>query len=115
MVSPSSPTGSRGDHERFRVQGNANLTLRKSIDATFKNRQTPVPADEFDALSTDFVRAHRIQWNAFVKKMGEAHLADTFGKVVEDLRDFALPVLRSLASGEKLTQQRKAGTGWVAS
>jgi predicted nucleotidyltransferase component of viral defense system len=90
-------------------------TLLKSIDATFKNRQTPVPVEEFDALSTDFVRAHRIQWNAFVKKMGEAHLADTFGTVIEDLRDFALPVLRSLASGEKLTQQWKAGTGWVAS
>jgi hypothetical protein len=56
-----------------------------------------------------------MQWNAFVKKMGEAHLADTLGKVVEDLKNFAIPVLRSLASDEKLTRQWKAGTGWVES
>jgi predicted nucleotidyltransferase component of viral defense system len=90
-------------------------TLLKAIAATFENRQTPVPDEEFEALSPDFVRAHRIQWNAFVKKMGEGHLADTFGKVVEHLKNFAMPALRSLASGEKLTQQWKAGSGWVAS
>ena len=89
--------------------------LLNAIDATFKNRQTPVPAEEFKALSPDFVQAHRIQWNAFVKKIGEAHLADTLGKVVDDLKNFVMPVLCSLASGEKLTQQWKAGTGWVAS
>jgi predicted nucleotidyltransferase component of viral defense system len=88
-------------------------TLLKAIDATFKNRQTPVPAEEFEALSPDFVRAHHIQWNAFVNKMGEAHLADSFNKVVEDLIVFAMPTFRALSSGENLTQMWKAGTGWV--
>lgn len=90
-------------------------TLLKAIDATFKNRKTPVPAEEFEALTTNFVGGHRAQWNAFVKKLGEGELTDAFGKVVEDLRIFAMPMLRSLASGEKLTQQWKAGNGWVAS
>jgi Nucleotidyl transferase AbiEii toxin, Type IV TA system len=36
-------------------------TLLKAIDATFKNRQTSVPAEEFEALSPEFVQAHRIQ------------------------------------------------------
>ena len=89
-------------------------SLLKAIDATFKNRQTPVPAEEFEALSPDFVRAHRIQWNAFVNKMGEKHLADSFGKVVEDLILFAMPVLRALTSGEQFTQSWTAGTGWVS-
>jgi predicted nucleotidyltransferase component of viral defense system len=88
-------------------------TLLKAIDATFKNRQTPVPAEEFEALSPDFVRAHRIQWNAFVNKMGEAHLADSFDRVVEDLIVFAMPTFRTLSSGENLAQMWKAGTGWV--
>jgi predicted nucleotidyltransferase component of viral defense system len=92
---------------------NAN-TLRRAVDATFKNRQTPVPAEEFDALTPEFVRAHRVQWNAFVKKMGEDSLVDAFGKVVEELKHFAMPVLRSLASGEEIAQRWKAGTGWVA-
>jgi predicted nucleotidyltransferase component of viral defense system len=91
----------------------ASYTLLEAIEATFKNRQTPVPAGEFDALTSAFVGAHNIQWNAFVKKVGENHLTDAFGKVVDDLKMFAVPVLRSLAAGEKFTQRWKTGTGWV--
>jgi hypothetical protein len=36
--------------------------------------------------------------------MGDDQLIDAFGKVLEDLKLFALPVFRSLARGEKLTQ-----------
>jgi predicted nucleotidyltransferase component of viral defense system len=89
-------------------------TVRKAIEATFQNRQTPVPAEEFEALTTDFVEGHRVQWNAFVRKIGKNELVDTFGKVVEDLEIFAMPVLRSLASGEKFTQQWKVRRGWIA-
>jgi hypothetical protein len=46
--------------------------------------------------------------------MGEKHLADSFGKVVEDLILFAMPVLRALTSGEKFTQSWRAETGWVS-
>jgi predicted nucleotidyltransferase component of viral defense system len=88
-------------------------TLLKAIDATFKNRETPVPAEEFRALSKAFAEEHRVQWNVFVKKIGEDQLTDAFGKVVENLETFATPLLHSLAHGEKLTQQWKAGNGWV--
>ena len=90
-------------------------TLLKAIDATFENRQTPVPTQEFEALTAEFVRAHRIRWNAFVKKIGDGHHADKFGNVIEDLKNFVMPALRSLASGERFTQRWKAGTGWLAS
>jgi hypothetical protein len=90
-------------------------TLLRAIDATFKNRETSVPAEEFEALTTTFVEGHRAQWNAFVKRMGEDELTDALGRIVEDLKIFAMPVLRSLVRGEKLTQQWKAGKGWVAS
>jgi Nucleotidyl transferase AbiEii toxin, Type IV TA system len=93
---------------------NAN-TLVNSIDATFKNRQTPLPAGEFEALTPEFARAHRIQWNAFVKKIGEDHLAEIFVTVVEDLKNFAMPVLSLLTRREKLTRTWKAGIGWRAS
>ena len=87
----------------------------EAITATFKNRQTPIPAEEPQAFSAEFVRAHRIQWNAFVKKIGEEHLTDAFGKVIEDLGIFAMPAFRALTSGAKLTRQWKAESGWVAS
>jgi hypothetical protein len=88
-------------------------TLLDAIGATFKNRETPVPAEDFEALTADFADQHRVQWNAFVRKMGEDELTDALGKVVDDLRIFALPLLRSLARGEPLAQQWKAGNGWV--
>jgi predicted nucleotidyltransferase component of viral defense system len=88
-------------------------TLLTAIDATFKNRETPPPAEELEALTTTFVAGHRIQWNAFVKKVGEPELIDAFGRVVADLRIFAIPLFRSLARSDKLTQRWKAGTGWV--
>jgi hypothetical protein len=48
-----------------------------------------------------------------VKKIGEGELTNAFGKVIEDLRTFAMPVLRLLARGEQVTQQWKAGSGWT--
>jgi predicted nucleotidyltransferase component of viral defense system len=89
-------------------------TLREAIDATFKNRETPVPAEEFEALSMAFVEGHRVQWNAFVKKIGESELADTLGRIVGDLKIFAMPPLHSLADGEKFALQWKAGKVWGA-
>lgn len=89
-------------------------TLLKAIGATFKNRETPVPAEEFDAFTEKFAEEHRVQWNAFVKKIGEGELTDALGKVVADLGSFAMPMLRSLARGEKFTQKWDAKKGWIA-
>jgi predicted nucleotidyltransferase component of viral defense system len=88
-------------------------TLLDAMGATFKNRETSVPAEDFEALTANFADQQRVQWNAFVRKMGEDELTDAFGKVVNDLRIFALPLLRSLARSEQLAQQWKAGNGWV--
>jgi hypothetical protein len=74
-----------------------------------------MPAEEFESLKITFVGAHHAQWNAFVKNIGEAELTDAFGKVIEDIKIFAMPLLRSLALGEKLTRQWKAKIGWVHS
>jgi hypothetical protein len=89
-------------------------TLLKAIDATFKNRATPVPTREFEALTSNFVEMHRAQWNAFVRKIGEDGLIDALGRVVSDLKIFALPALQAVAGGRKLAQQWEAGTGWKA-
>jgi hypothetical protein len=70
--------------------------LVKAIDATFKNRETRLPADDIEALTSAFVEEHRVQW------------------IVDDVKIFAMPVLHSLAGGERLTKHWKAGQGWVA-
>ena len=89
-------------------------TLLKAIAATFENRQTPMPAEDIQAFSAEFVRSHRVQWKAFVKKIGEESLADAFGRVTQDLSAFAMPAFRALASGANLSAQWKAATGWNA-
>jgi predicted nucleotidyltransferase component of viral defense system len=89
-------------------------TLLNAISATFKNRQTPVPAEEFEALTAKFAEEHRVQWNAFVKKIGENELINALGTIVADLKVFAMPLLRSLALGEKFAQQWNSKKGWIA-
>jgi predicted nucleotidyltransferase component of viral defense system len=76
-------------------------TLLEAIRATFQNRDTAVPTDEIEALTSGFVEAHRVQWNAFARKVGEEALKDEFGRIVEDVNVFAMPLLRALAAGEK--------------
>lgn len=88
-------------------------TLLKAIDATFSNRETSIPAEEVEAFTAAFVTGHAVQWNAFVRKLGENDLVDSFGKVVEELKTFAVPMLRTLARGERSTQRWEAGRGWV--
>jgi predicted nucleotidyltransferase component of viral defense system len=90
-------------------------TLLKAIDATFQNRETPIPAGEFEALTAGFAERHRAQWNAFVRKMGQRELEDAFGKIVNDLRIFVTPLLRSLTGGEHLNQVWKPDYGWAHS
>jgi len=57
--------------------------LIKAVDATFRNRETPWRTRNSRGLMTNLVEAHRVQWNAFVKKLGEDQLTDAFGKVLE--------------------------------
>lgn len=88
--------------------------LRKAIEATFRNRGTPITTEDIEALTPGFVDRHRVQWNAFVRKAGASELMDAFDRIIDDLRIFAMPVLRSLAAGERHTRKWKAGQGWVA-
>lgn len=88
-------------------------TLLKAISATFKNRETPVPSDEFEALTATFVEQHRVQWNAFAKKIGEEELIDSLGKIVDEIKVFAMPAFSSLARGQALKDKWRAGKGWI--
>jgi hypothetical protein len=55
-----------------------------------------------------------MQWNAFVKKIGERTLVNRFDEVVEDLRNFAVPMFRCVALREKIGKQWSADKGWLA-
>jgi predicted nucleotidyltransferase component of viral defense system len=90
-------------------------TLISAIGATFKQRDTPVPTGEFVALTPGFAEGHRVQWNAFVRKIGEPERIDAFGRVIEDIQRFALPVLHALARRERHLWRWSASNGWITS
>ncbi|MEA3182340.1 MAG: hypothetical protein QOI59_5863 [Gammaproteobacteria bacterium] len=88
--------------------------LLKAVEATFKNRETVIPTDDFEVLTEGFVEQHLMQWNAFVKKIEEGTLVNRFDEAVEDLRNFAIPMFRCIALTEKIGKQWRAGKGWLA-
>jgi len=88
--------------------------LLKAVEATFKNRETVIPTDDFEVLTAGFAERHLMQWNAFVKKIGGGTLVNRFDEVVEDLRNFAVPMFRCVALREKIGKQWRAGKGWLA-
>jgi len=88
-------------------------TLIKAIEATFKNRETDIPTDDFEILTADFAQRHLAQWNAFVKKMGESALANRFAAVNDELRKFAVPMFRCIVLGEQVGARWHAGKGWL--
>lgn len=90
-------------------------TLLAAVGATFKNRDTPVPSGEFEALVPGFAERHRVQWNAFARKIGEPELVDAFGRVIEDIHHFAVPVLDALAQGEQRLSRWVPSGGWTTS
>jgi predicted nucleotidyltransferase component of viral defense system len=87
--------------------------LLKAVEATFKNRETDIPTDDFEVLTAGFSQRHLVQWDAFVKKMGEGALAGRFADVIEDLRKFAVPLFRCIVLGEKIGNRWNAGKGWL--
>ena len=87
--------------------------LLKALEATFKNRETDIPTDDFEVLTIGFAERHLVQWNAFVKKMGEGTLANRFPEVIQDLRKFAVPMFRCIVLGEQIGTQWRTGKGWL--
>lgn len=77
-------------------------TLAKSIAATFERRDTPVPEVSPLAFTAAFFDAdsHQRQWRAFVKKILEPELADTFAGIVAEIERFVMPPALAISRGE---------------
>jgi hypothetical protein len=68
--------------------------LSQAIRYTFQRRKTSVPTAAPVALTAMFYGdpIHARQWSAFVRRIGEAALADDFERVAVDLVRFLMPV-----------------------
>ena len=74
--------------------------LREAIRYTFQRRQTSVLTTVPVALTAAFYDdpIHARQWSAFVRRIGEAALADDFERVAGDLVEFLMPVVGAAAT-----------------
>ncbi len=74
--------------------------LSQAIRYTFQRRQTSVPTVAPVALTAAFYGdpIHVRQWSAFVRRIGEAALADDFTRVAGDLIQFLMPVAEAAAT-----------------
>jgi predicted nucleotidyltransferase component of viral defense system len=74
--------------------------LSQAIRYTFERRQTSVPTVVPVGLTVAFYGdpIHVRQWSAFVRRIGEAALADDFKRVARDLVFFLMPVAAAAAT-----------------
>ncbi|MFZ6673666.1 nucleotidyl transferase AbiEii/AbiGii toxin family protein [Undibacterium sp. Xuan67W] len=86
--------------------------LTRAVAATFERRQTPVPQGIPIGLSDEFVNdiQKEKQWQAFLRKNALDPMS--FGAVINDLREFLLPVLASVSRSGSHEMNWRAGEGW---
>lgn len=86
--------------------------LVQAVAATFERRRTPIPDGIPIGLSDEFINDEQKikQWQAFLRK--NSIDAMPLEVVIADLREFLLPVIKSVASNNEHGDQWQAGKGW---
>lgn len=100
----------------FEIDG---AQLAEALSATFARRQTAFPADGLPIALTERFSADpakRSQWESFRRKVGGTLATPTedLSALTSGLRSFLVPLLRTLANGERFGMIWIPGTGWVA-
>jgi hypothetical protein len=87
--------------------------LARAVAATFGRRRTPIPDGIPIGLSDEFIADEQKikQWQAFLRK--NSIDAMPLAAVIADLREFLLPVIKSVASNSEHGSQWQAGKGWT--
>ncbi len=67
--------------------------LDKAIRLTFKQRGTKI-CEPIDAFSTDFISYRQIMWKAFIKRLQQEHVSESFQEIALDIEEFLKPVIK---------------------
>lgn len=89
----------------------AGETLQAAIRATFKRRKTPLPTEAPFGLTAEFAAdaMKQTQWRAFTGKSKLRLKEPDFGKVVDAIREFLMPVV---TASVPYTGQWPKGGSW---
>ena len=96
---------------RFAFEGTA---LTAAIAATFERRETPLPDEVPQALTSTFAddAGKRQQWTAFLRRTGLADETLDLPAVIDTLRDFLLPPLDACAREQAFEHTWRPGGPW---
>jgi hypothetical protein len=96
------------------TRGFDGATLARALEATFRNRRTPLPQGLPTALGSAFSgdEGKQVQWRAFLRKgrLGSASLADVTAVIAR----LVMPVSEAVALGRRFEGGWVAGRGWTA-
>jgi hypothetical protein len=89
--------------------------LQKAIEATFKRRNTELPHQAPLAFTLGFANdsAKKNQWSAFLKKSRLSAEVMELETVIENLKEFLMPPVLALSSGEQFTLVWKPQGPWM--
>lgn len=88
-------------------------SLQKAMEATFKQRDTELPAQRPAALSVDFAVSNNSRWRSFLRKMDlQSTETDEFSRVVEQIWKFVEYPIRSSPGKTRLARYWSPQIGW---
>ncbi len=88
-------------------------TLVRAVRATFRRRETALPAGRPVALTEEFAQEAAQRWRAFVLKNGLRFAPQEFEPVVAALDHFLSPVIEALPGAGTFTARWQRGGPWT--
>ncbi|MDA8171437.1 MAG: nucleotidyl transferase AbiEii/AbiGii toxin family protein [Nitrospiraceae bacterium] len=87
--------------------------LAEAIRLTFDRRGTAMP-NEAAVFTKDFINAKQTQWKAFIKKLKQDHVPQSFAYIVAAVSAFLGPLAAALSAGTKATDRWTAPGPWIS-
>ena len=75
------------------------ILLSKSIKKTLDARDTSLDSN-IEAFSVEFAKEKQTQWRAFIKKIKQDHIPESFLDITSGIKSFIEPILNSLCNNE---------------
>lgn len=88
-------------------------TLQKSIEETFRNRNTPFPSSTPTAFNDNFSKNKQGIWKHFMDNLTvDVSIPEDFSTLTNDIKSFLMPVIESLTQNIVFDKSWVPDTGW---
>lgn len=85
--------------------------IAEAIRSTFIRRGTEL-TPHIDAFSRDFISSKQVQWIAFRKKIDQHNVPESFGEIINALKEFLEPMMKEIESTTQISLKWTAPGPW---